>query len=70
MAVHFESSFREMLLLMPAFVLLGVPLEAYLWETLSDLLALQAGLTQVLVALPVLTVFVGLLVLVARRLPG
>ena len=51
---------------MMLFVVVGMPLVAYLWETLNDLLQLQADRTQLLIAVPVLLVFAGWLYLLAR----
>ena len=52
---------------MALFVVLGVPLVGYLWETINQLLSLQVGTTRVLISIPVLLLFIGLMVLVARR---
>ena len=61
-------SFTRLLLLMAVFVLVGVPLVAFLWETLNEVLALDVAGRRLLWALPVLALFSGLLVLLARRL--
>lgn len=61
-------SFTRLLLLMAVFVLVGVPLVAFLWETLNDVLALDVAGRRLLWAVPVLALFGGLLVLLARRL--
>jgi len=52
------------------FVVVGMPLVAYLWETLHLLLALQVEPVRLLISVPVLGLFVGLLVLLARTLDG
>ena len=48
------------------FVLLGVPMVAYLWETLNQLLALRLDPRRLLISLPVLAAFVGLLAVLGR----
>jgi hypothetical protein len=48
-------------------VLIGIPLVAYLWETLNELLALHPDPIGLLVALPLLIVFAALLSVLARR---
>lgn len=48
-------------------VILGIPLVAYLWETLNDLLALHPDPAGLLIAVPVLLAFAGLLWVLARR---
>lgn len=51
---------------MALFVITGSPMVAYLWETLTELLALTVNFPRLLVSIPVLLLFVGLLVLMAR----
>lgn len=53
--------------LMAIFVLIGVPMVAFLWELLNDLLALEVRPLQLAIAVPVLLLFAGLLVVLARR---
>ena len=50
------------------FLLLGVPLVAYLWETVHQLLALHVDTTRLLISLPALVAFVLLMRFVGRRL--
>ena len=52
------------------FVLLGMPLVAYLWETLHQILALHVDITRLLISVPVLGLFIGLLTLLGRKLRG
>lgn len=52
---------------MAFYVIVGVPMVAFLWETLNDLLQLQADSEQLLLAVPVLLIFAGWLFLLARR---
>jgi hypothetical protein len=55
------------------FVLLGIPLTAFLWETLNKLMAGYFDPVRIAASIPVLLLFAGLLVLVARfarRLDG
>jgi hypothetical protein len=51
---------------MAVFVIVGIPLIGYLWNLLNNLLALQFNLLQIIIAIPVLLVFGGLLMLMAR----
>ncbi len=55
---------------MGLFVVLGIPLVGYVWDTLSDLLALEVGAAQVLIGLPALLLLIGLLVLLYRSIRG
>jgi hypothetical protein len=48
------------------FVAVGSPMVWYLWERLNELLNGEFYANRLLVAIPVLLVFVGLLVLVSR----
>jgi hypothetical protein len=52
--------------LMALFVLLGLPLVGYLWETINQLLSLKISTTRALISIPVLLAFIGLMALVAR----
>jgi hypothetical protein len=49
------------------FALVGLPLVAYLWETVNELLSGFVSGTRLLVSLPLLAILVGLLVVLARR---
>ena len=48
------------------FALVGLPLVAYLWETLNELLSGFVDPVRLAVSVPVLVLFVALLVLLAR----
>lgn len=50
------------------FILLGMPLVAYLWETLHQILAWHFEPTRLLLSVPVLALFVGLLFVLSRKL--
>jgi hypothetical protein len=49
------------LAVLSAFVVLGIPLVAYLWESLNQLLAGRVHAPRVLVSVPLLVAFAGLL---------
>lgn len=53
--------------MMALFVVVGAPLVAVLWETLNELLALQAS-TAMLFAIPAALLLAGLLLLLKRTL--
>ncbi|BBM69881.1 hypothetical protein RmaAA213_17270 [Rhodothermus marinus] len=53
-----KPSVGGMMVRMGLVVLLGVPVVAYLWETLNQLLALHVNPTRLLISLPLLVVFV------------
>lgn len=53
---------------MALFVLVGSPMVTFLWWVLGDLLAFNADPLLVVLAIPVLVLFVGWLVLLARRI--
>jgi hypothetical protein len=64
---HSETaSFARLLAVIALFAIAGTPLVAYLWETLNELLAFQFDPQRMLIAAPVLLVFLGLLLLLAR----
>ncbi len=63
-----EPSLVRIVLLMAVFVLIGVPLVAYLWETFSELLALRFQPIRLLIAIPVLALFSGLLYVLSRQI--
>ncbi len=50
------------------FVVIGLPMVGYLWETLNGVLALRSSWQQVGIAIPVLAVFLVLLFLLARTI--
>ena len=49
-------------------IVLGMPLVAYLWETLHQVLAWNIDPTRLLISVPVLGLFVGLLFVLSRKL--
>jgi len=53
-----KPSLWGMAIRMGLVVLLGVPVVAYLWETLNQLLALHVNPTRLLISLPLLVIFV------------
>ena len=59
-------SFIGLVLRMGVFVLLGFPLVGYLWETISELLALEVNRTRLLISIPVAVLLVGLLIWLSR----
>ena len=68
MTTHPQASPGKSLALMALIVIVGFPMVAYLWETLNDVLALKFEPTRLLITAPVLLVFIGFLILVARHL--
>jgi len=50
------------------FIVLGMPLVAYLWETLHQVLAGHVEPTRLAISVPVLGLFVGLLLALSRKL--
>lgn len=68
MAANANASPGKTLLLMAIFVVVGLPMVAYLWDLLNDLLAFKADPVRLLIGVPVLLVFAGFLKLLARRL--
>ena len=50
------------------FIALGMPLVAYLWETLHQILAWHFEPTRLLISVPVLALFLGLLFVLSRKL--
>lgn len=55
-------------LIMALSVVVGAPLVAFLWETLNELLALHVNLLRLLISLPVLLLFAGMLWLLGRTI--
>lgn len=53
---------------MGLFVLAGVPFVSYLWETLNYALALKPVADRLLIAVPILLLFAGLLFLLTTNL--
>ncbi len=60
-------SVMRVMLQMGLVVLLGMPVVAYLWETLNQLMALHVNPTRLLISLPLLVVFIVWLRWVARQ---
>ncbi len=58
----------RIVLLMAVVVLVGLPMVAYLWETINRLLALEFDPVRIAVSVPLAAVLVGFLTLVGRRL--
>ena len=68
MATNTTASPGKTFLMMALFVIIGVPLVAYLWELLNELLALKVDLIRLLIGVPVALVLYGFLKMLARRL--
>lgn len=66
METNVHISMGRLIVQMALYVVIGTPMVAYLWQTLNDLLQLQADRDQLLIAVPVLLAFAGWLVLLAR----
>ena len=60
--------FGKIVLLMVAVVVLGLPMVAYLWETINRLLALEFDPVRIAISIPLLAVFAGFVTFVGRRL--
>ncbi len=58
----------KVVLLMALVVLLGLPMVAYLWETINRLLALDFDPVRIAISVPVLVVFLGFVTFVGRKL--
>ena len=63
-----DPALGTLLLVVLVFAALGTPLFLYLWETLNALLTGHGSATRVLISLPVLALFAGLLVVLGRLL--
>ena len=68
MADRDDSSIGRIMLVILVFAALGTPMFLYLWETLNGLLNGHLDGTRLLVSLPVLALFAGLLALLRRVL--
>jgi hypothetical protein len=66
MSAQASPSFVGIILRMAVFVLLGFPLVGYLWETISELLALEVNGTRLLISIPVAAALAALLVWLGR----
>lgn len=66
MSAQASPSFVGIILRMAVFVLLGFPLVGYLWETISELLALEVNGTRLLISIPVAAALAALLVWLSR----
>lgn len=60
----------RLIVTMLALVAVGAPMVFYLWQVLTDLLSLEFDLVRMLIAVPVLLVFLGFLVIVYRVIQG
>lgn len=58
----------KIVLLMAVVVLVGLPMVAYLWETINRLLALEFDPLRIAISIPLLAVFLGFVTFVGRRL--
>ena len=65
--LHPTMSSAKTFLLMALFVLVGLPMVAYLWETINELLALKVDLVRIGISIPVLALLIGFLAIVGRR---
>lgn len=63
-------SLPRLIVTMLALVAVGAPMVFYLWQVLTDLLSLEFDLVRILIAIPVLLVFLGFLVIVYRVIQG
>jgi Na+/melibiose symporter-like transporter len=68
MASQTGTSFGKLIGIIAVFTLLGIPVLAFLWETLNKLIAGVFEPWRLLVSVPVLLVFVVLLWFLARSL--
>ncbi|HEX7124348.1 MAG TPA: hypothetical protein VF406_01050 [Thermodesulfobacteriota bacterium] len=50
------------------FQLVGTPMAYFLWSTLNEGLAMQASAWRIALAFPVLALYIGLLVVMARQI--
>jgi ABC-type uncharacterized transport system permease subunit len=66
MSAQASPSFVAIILRMAVFVLLGFPLVGYLWETISELLALEVNGPRLLISIPVAAALAALLVWLSR----
>ena len=53
---------------MAVIVVIGLPMVAYLWETINELLALEFDPVRLAISVPLLAVFLGFLVVIGRRI--
>jgi hypothetical protein len=67
MAERNEVSVGRRVVVMLAYLIVGAPLVAYLWETLNEILAGDIYAPRLLISLPLLVVLIVLLVLLARQ---
>ena len=61
-----QVSYPKTVLVMALFVIAGIPLVAYLWETLNQILSLEVGGKRLLISLPILLVLLGILWVMAK----
>ncbi len=58
----------RIVLLMVVFVVIGLPMVAYLWETINQILALELDPVRIAVSVPLLAIFLGFLAVIGRRI--
>ncbi len=63
-------SLGKSMLLMALIVLIGLPMVAYVWETINELLLLKVNPVRIAITVPVFAVLVIFLRIVAKRLPS
>jgi hypothetical protein len=61
-----SSEALKTFLFIALFAALGTPMVAYLWGTLNQVMALQFDPVRVGISIPILLVFIGFLILLAR----
>lgn len=66
MTEHASVPMGRLIAVLALFVVVGTPLVAYLWETVNLLLSGNVVATRLLLSIPLLLLFLGMLVLLAR----
>ena len=61
-----SSEALKTFLFIALFAAVGTPMVAYLWETLNQVMALKFDAVRVGISIPILLVFIGFLILLAR----
>ncbi len=59
-------SHKGMALVIVGLVIVGIPMVAFIWETINQALALEVELERVMLTIPILVLFVGFLVIAGR----
>jgi hypothetical protein len=67
MAERNEVSVGRRVVVMMAYLIVGAPIVAYLWETLNEILSGYVDARRLLISLPLLVALIILLVLLARH---